>query len=47
MSERYKAAGPEPPLEELLVDPIMKLLLERNDIDPAACGRRHCACPAR
>jgi hypothetical protein len=35
MSGRYQSAGCEPPLEELLTDPIIELLLERDGIDPA------------
>jgi hypothetical protein len=35
MSDAYRNAGCEPPLEELLADPIMKLLLARDGIDPA------------
>ena len=36
MSRAYQDAGDEPPLEELLTDPIVRLLLERDGIDPAA-----------
>jgi hypothetical protein len=36
MSRAYQDAGDEPPLEELLSDPIVRLLLERDGIDPAA-----------
>jgi hypothetical protein len=35
MSDRYRDARCEPPLEELLTDPIVGLLLERDGIDPA------------
>ena len=43
MSERYRRSGCEPPLEELLADPIVQLLLERDSIDPAALRRDLCS----
>jgi hypothetical protein len=35
MSDCYQNAGCEPPLEEMLTDPIVELLLKRDGIDPA------------
>ena len=35
MPGAYEDAGLEPPLEDLLTDPIVELLLERDRIDPA------------
>jgi hypothetical protein len=32
MSHRYQEGGVEPPLEELLVDPIVRLVLRRDHI---------------
>jgi hypothetical protein len=39
MSDDYQVAGREPPLEELLADPIMTLLLECDAIEPADLRR--------
>jgi hypothetical protein len=39
MTQRYAAAGIEPPLEELLNDPITLLLMRRDGIGPADVRR--------
>jgi hypothetical protein len=39
MSGGHQEAGGEAPLEELLTDPIIELLLERDGIDPAELRR--------
>jgi hypothetical protein len=43
MSDFYQNAGCEPPLEELLTDPMVKLLLKRDGIDPADLRRYLCS----
>lgn len=47
MPQRYAVAGVEPPLEELLTDPITQLVMQRDGIDVAEVRRALAAGLAR
>jgi hypothetical protein len=47
MGQGYAVAGIEPPLEELLDDPIARLIMRRDGIEPADVWRSIAATRAR